>query len=253
MRKTEVLLPMQIFADLERTGPIPLYFQISERIKNAIMSGQLPPGSRLENEVSLCERLGLSRPTVRKAIQELVDKGLLVRRRGVGTQVVHGQVTRGVELTSLHDDLIRSGKKPSTKLISLELQKADGNIADQLACPVGTEVVRIERLRFADSAPVALMANWLPASFRNVSVSDLEEIGLYQWLRMQGITIRVAKQRIGARKASAKETELLDVESGSALLTMDRTAYDDEGKAIEYGHHCYRPDLYSFEATLVQK
>lgn len=244
---------MQIFADLERTGPIPLYFQISERIKNAIMSGQLPPGSRLENEVSLCERLGLSRPTVRKAIQELVDKGLLVRRRGVGTQVVHGQVTRGVELTSLHDDLIRSGKKPSTKLISLELQKADGNIADQLACPVGTEVVRIERLRFADAAPVALMANWLPASFRNVSVSDLEEIGLYQWLRMQGITIRVAKQRIGARKASAKETELLDVESGSALLTMDRTAYDDEGKAIEYGHHCYRPDLYSFEATLVQK
>jgi len=253
MRKTEVLLPMQIFADLERTGPIPLYFQISERIKNAIMSGQLPPGSRLENEVSLCKRLGLSRPTVRKAIQELVDKGLLVRRRGVGTQVVHGQVTRGVELTSLHDDLIRSGKKPSTKLISLELQKADGNIADQLACPVGTEVVRIERLRFADSAPVALMANWLPAFFRNVSVSDLEEIGLYQWLRMQGITIRVAKQRIGARKASAKETELLDVESGSALLTMDRTAYDDEGKAIEYGHHCYRPDLYSFEATLVQK
>jgi DNA-binding GntR family transcriptional regulator len=158
-----------------------------------------------------------------------------------------------VELTSLHDDLVRSGKKPTTKLLSLELQKADAHIAEQLAVPLGTEVVRVERLRFADTAPVSLMMNWLPTSFRAISVSDLEEIGLYQWLRMQGITIRVAKQKIGARKANARESELLDVDSGSALLTMDRTAYDDEGQAIEYGHHCYRPDLYSFEATLVQK
>jgi DNA-binding GntR family transcriptional regulator len=253
MRKTEVLLPLSLFADLERSGPVPLYYQVSQRIQSSILAGQLPPGSRLENEISLCDRLGLSRPTIRKAIQELVDKGLLVRRRGVGTQVVHGQVTRGVELTSLHDDLVRSGKKPTTKLLSLEVQKADTHIAEQLAVPVGTEVVRIERLRFADTAPVSLMMNWLPTSFRAISVSDLEEIGLYQWLRMQGITIRVAKQKIGARKANARESEFLDVDSGSALLTMDRTAYDDEGRAIEYGHHCYRPDLYSFEATLVQK
>jgi len=253
MRKSEILLPLQIFTDLDRSGPIPLYYQISQRLQQAIVSGQLPPGSRLENEISLCDRLGLSRPTIRKAIQELVDKGLLVRRRGVGTQVVHGQVTRGVELTSLHDDLVRSGKRPSTKLLSLEVLKADAHISEQLACPIGTEVVRIERLRFADGAPVAVMVNWLPSNFRAVSVSDLEEIGLYEWLRMRGITIRVAKQRIGARKASSKETELLDVENGAALLTMDRNAYDDEGQAIEYGHHCYRPDLYSFEATLVQK
>lgn len=253
MRKTEVLLPLSLFADLDRSGPVPLYYQVSQRIQSSILSGQLSPGSRLENEISLCDRLGLSRPTIRKAIQELVDKGLLVRRRGVGTQVVHGQVTRGVELTSLHDDLVRSGKKPTTKLLSLELQKADAHIAEQLAVPLGTEVVRVERLRFADTAPVSLMMNWLPTSFRAISVSDLEEIGLYQWLRMQGITIRVAKQKIGARKANARESELLDVDSGSALLTMDRTAYDDEGQAIEYGHHCYRPDLYSFEATLVQK
>lgn len=253
MRKTEVLLPLSLFANLDRSGPVPLYYQVSKRIQEAITSGQLAPGARLENEISLCDRLGLSRPTIRKAIQELVDKGLLVRRRGVGTQVVHGQVTRGVELTSLHDDLVRSGKKPTTKLLSLEVLKADNFTAEQLACPVGTEVVRIERLRFADGAPVALMVNWLPANFRGISVTDLEEIGLYQWLRMQGITIRVAKQKIGARRATPRETELLDVENGSALLTMDRNAYDDEGHAIEYGHHCYRPDLYSFEATLVQK
>lgn len=253
MRKTEVFLPLSLFADLDRSGPVPLYYQLSQRIQQSILSGKLPPGSRLENEISLGDRLGLSRPTIRKAIQELVDKGLLVRRRGVGTQVVHGSVTRGVELTSLHDDLVRSGKTPSTKLLSLEVTKADNFISEQLAVPVGTEIIRIERLRFADSAPVSVMINYLPQEFRGISVSDLEELGLYQWLRLQGVTIRVAKQRIGARKANNREAELLELEHGAALLTMDRTAYDDEGVAIEYGHHCYSPELYSFQATLVQK
>lgn len=253
MRKTEVLLPLTLFADLERSGPVPLYYQISQRIQQSILSGELPPGSRLENEISLGERLGLSRPTIRKAIQELVDKGLLVRRRGVGTQVVHGQVTRGVELTSLHDDLRRSGKKPSTKLLGLEVLKSDNALSEELVVPIATEIIRIERLRYADNVPVALMVNYLPSEFRGVSVTDLEELGLYQWLRLRGVTIRVAKQRIGARKALNREADLLEVEHGAALLTMDRTAFDDEGRAIEYGHHCYRPDLYSFQATLVHK
>jgi DNA-binding GntR family transcriptional regulator len=253
MRKTEVLLQLATFADLDRSGPVPLYYQVSQRIEQAILSGQLAPGSRLENEISIGNRLGLSRPTIRKAIHELVDKGLLVRRRGVGTQVVHGQVTRSVELTSLHDDLVRSGKTPSTKILSLGVIEADAKTASELTVPIGTEIVKIERVRWADNAPVAVMINYLPAQFRGISLKDLEEIGLYQWFRLQGITIRVAKQRIGARKASLKESELLELENGSALLTMDRTAYDDEGHAIEYGHHCYSPELYSFETTLVQK
>lgn len=253
MRKTEVLLQLATFADLDRSGPVPLYYQVSQRIEQAILSGQLAPGSRLENEISIGNRLGLSRPTIRKAIHELVDKGLLVRRRGVGTQVVHGQVTRSVELTSLHDDLVRSGKTPSTKILSLGVVEADATTASELTVPRGTDIVKIERVRSADNAPVAVMINYLPAQFRGISLKDLEEIGLYQWFRLQGITIRVAKQRIGARKASLKESELLELENGSALLTMDRTAYDDEGHAIEYGHHCYSPELYSFETTLVQK
>lgn len=253
MRKSEVVLPLQMFMDLDRSGPVPLYYQVSKRIEESILSGKLPAGSRLENEVSIGERLGLSRPTIRRAIQELVDKGLLVRRRGVGTQVVHGQVTRGLELTSLHDDLVRSGRAPSTDLVSLEIVAADSHVAEQLALPVSTPVIEIHRVRRANNVPVAVLVNWLPAEHRALSKEDLEEFGLYQWLRGQGITIRVAKQRIGARKATHLESELLEIENGSAVLTMDRIAYDVEGRAIEYGHHCYRPDLYSFQATLVEK
>lgn len=253
MNQQEQILPMSAFMDLDRSGPIPLYFQVAQKIEQAIMDGTLPAGSRLENEVALGERLGLSRPTVRRAIQDLVDKGLLVRRRGIGTQVVHGQVTRGVELTSLYEDLARSGQKPSTALIDYKIQKADAKIAEKLGVALGANVLYVKRLRSADNVAVSILENWLPTEFTEITEAELNEFGLYQLLRSRGVTIRVAKQRIGARKASATESNLLDIEKSAALLTMDRTAYDNSGKAVEFGHHCYRPDLYSFEVTLVEK
>jgi len=249
----ENVLPMGLFMDLQRSGPIPLYFQVSQRIEKAILSGELPVGARLENEVGLAERLGLSRPTVRRAIQDIVDKGLLVRRRGIGTQVVHGQVTRKVELTSLYDDLTNTQKVPSTHLLTFESVPADAPVAEKLACDVGTPTLHIRRVRLADDVPVAVMENWLPEEFLTMEPEDLVTYGLYQVLRSRGVTMRVARQRIGARKSTNEESELLDVEKNAALLTMDRTAFDNSGRAVEFGHHCYRPDLYSFEVTLVEK
>jgi DNA-binding GntR family transcriptional regulator len=249
----ENILPIEVFMDLVRSGPIPLYFQIAQKIEKAVLDGTLPAGSRVENEVSLGDRLGLSRPTIRRAIQDLVDKGLLVRRRGIGTQVVHGQVTRGVELTSLYEDLTRSGKKPSTTMLTYKVMSADQKIAEQLGVEVDSPVLYLQRVRSADKVPVSIMENWLPADFTDITEEELNEHGLYQILRGRGVTIRVAKQKIGARKSTIPESEILKLDKNSALLTMDRTAYDNSGRAIEFGHHCYRPDLYSFEVTLVEK
>lgn len=253
MAEKESLLPNSLFMDLDRSGPIPLYFQVSNRIESAISDGTLAPGARLENEISLGERLGLSRPTVRRAIQELVDKGLLVRRRGIGTQVVHGQVTRKVELTSLFDDLARDNKVPSTHLLEFETIEADARSAEKLSVALGSPVLRVRRVRLADDVPVAVMENFLPAEFTDLDRDQLVDHGLYQMLRGRGVTMRVARQQIGARRASTEESKLLEIEKGGPVLTMDRTAYDNSGRAIEYGHHCYRPDLYSFEITLVDK
>ena len=253
MIQKENILPIEVFMDLDRSGPIPLYFQIAQKIEKAVLDGTLPAGSRVENEVSLGDRLGLSRPTIRRAIQDLVDKGLLVRRRGIGTQVVHGQVTRGVELTSLYEDLTRSGKKPSTTMLTYKIMSADQKIAEQLGVEVDSQVLYLQRVRSADKVPVSIMENWLPADFTDITQEELNEHGLYQILRGRGVTIRVAKQKIGARKSTILESEILKLDKNSALLTMDRTAYDNSGRAIEFGHHCYRPDLYSFEVTLVEK
>jgi DNA-binding GntR family transcriptional regulator len=239
--------------DLDRSGPIPLYYQIAQKVEKAILEGQLAAGSRLENEVALADRLGLSRPTVRRAIQDLVDKGLLVRRRGIGTQVVHGQVTRGVELTSLYEDLNQSGQKPSTRVLEYRHLTADSKTAEKLNVAAGSPILYLKRLRYSDNVPVSIMENWLPAEFTDITEDDLNTHGLYQMLRARGVNIRVAKQRIGARRAGQIESDILEIDKNAALLTMDRTAYDNSGRAVEFGHHCYRPDLYSFEVTLVEK
>lgn len=251
--RSEPVWPSEIFADLDRSGQTPFYSQISDRLSLAIRDGELPAGSRIPNELEICDRLGVSRPTVRQAIQSLVDEGLLVRRRGVGTQVVQARVNRPVELTSLQEDLIRGGHKPSTRVLSTELIPADARTADQLNVPIGSQILRTRRVRSSNGIPMAILENFLPHEFASISTSDLEQHGLYEILRSRGVTIKIANQTIGARSTRGDESELLDIPSGSPVITMDRVAYDHNGRAVEAGHHCYRPDLYSFTTTLVAK
>lgn len=240
--------------DLDRSSPVPLYFQVSRQIEAAIDSGQLGPGDRLENEISLADRWGLSRPTMRRAIQELVDKGLLVRRRGIGTQVVHGRVKRRMDLTSLFDDLSRSDQKPATRVLARELVPAPGHVAERLGVRLGTDVLYLERLRSARDEPLAVMRNWLPIDLaETLTVERLEARGLYELMRGTGVHLRIATQRIGARGATAPEARLLGVRKGAPLLTMERVTYDGSGAAVELGSHAYRAETYSVEMTVVER
>ncbi|MEU0655163.1 GntR family transcriptional regulator [Streptomyces albogriseolus] len=236
---------------LDRGSPVPLYYQLAQQLEAAISSGVLAPGDLLGNEVDLSVRLGLSRPTVRQAIQSLVDKGLLVRRRGVGTQVVHSQVRRSLELTSLYDDLEAAGQAPTTEVVRNETVPAPPGVAAALGLPEGAEVIVLERLRRAHGLPVALLGNYLPAGLLDLDGDRLEVTGLYRMMRAAGITLHSARQTVGARSATAEEASRLDEKEGAALLTMQRTAYDDTGRAVEYGSHIYRASRYSFDFQLL--
>lgn len=238
---------------IDRTSPVPLYYQVAQHLERLIESGELVPGSRLENEVVLAERLGLSRPTMRQAIQHLVEKGLLVRKRGVGTQVLHPQVRREVKLTSLYDDLSRTNQRPRTAVLAIERIAAADEAAAALGISSGTDVVYLERVRYAQDEPLALLHNYLPAGIADLSTEALESHGLYELLRNSKLRIQVATQTIGARRATPREAELLDEPRGAPLLTITRTAYDDAGRPIEYGTHVYRSSRYSFELTLVER
>ena len=127
-------MPIQV----DRSSPVPLYFQVAQHLEHMIESGDLPMGTRLENETDLADQLGLSRPTMRRAIEYLVGRGLLVRKRGIGTQVVHAKVTRQVELTSLYDDLAKTRRDPSTRVISFRTELAPDDLAATLGIPAGT-------------------------------------------------------------------------------------------------------------------
>lgn len=253
MLQDQIVLPGNLFLDVNRSGPIPLYFQISSRIEGAILSGVLPAGARLENEMILGRRLGLSRPTIRHAIQELVDKGLLVKSRGIGTQVVHGQLTRDAALTSLFGDLSRIGKRPSSRVLAHEVMAAPPQIAEALGIEPGSAVFHLRRVRLADDVPFALLENYLPETYATLASDQFEKNSLYHLMRARGASMRVAKQSIGARTAAPDEGELLEMCPDAPVLSVNRTAYDNFGKAVDVGRHIYRADLYSFHTTLVDK
>ncbi|WP_392673561.1 GntR family transcriptional regulator [Streptomyces sp. LN785] len=236
---------------VDRSSPVPLYYQLSQQLEAAIEQGRLAPGSLLGNEIELAARLGLSRPTVRQAIQTLVDKGLVVRRRGVGTQVVHSQVRRPLELSSLYDDLEAAGQRPATRVLRNTVVPATGPVAAAFGIPEGTEVHLVERMRSAHDEPMALLRNHLPAGLVDLSTERLETTGLYRMMRVAGITLHSARQTVGARLAATEEAAQLAEPEGAPLLTMERTTYDDTGRAVEFGSHVYRASRYSFDFQLL--
>jgi len=243
---------MALMVELDRSSPVPLYYQLAQAIEAAIREGELAPGDRFENELALAKRLTLSRPTTRRAIQELVDKGLLVRKRGVGTQVVQHPAHQRVELTSLFDDLVRAGHEPTTQLLDYRVGLPSDEVARELSVAADCEVVMIHRLRYANGEPLAVMINHLPVGIAPAA-DELQSRGLYQSLRARGVHIRLARQRIGARGATRSEARLLDEKAGAALLTMTRTAFDDSGTPVEFGAHCYRGSRHHFDTTLVDR
>ena len=243
--------PASIMVD--RYSPVPMYYQVAQQLEHAIETGELAPGTRLDGELALAAQLGVSRPTLRRAIEYLVDRGYLVRRRAVGTQVVHPKVRRPVELTSLYDDLTASRKDPRTRVLSLEAVPASDRVAHALGLEDGVDVLAVERLRYADGQPLAVMRNWLPVGVVELDAERLERAGLYQLMRNAGVTLHLASQTIGARGATAPEAKLLNAAKGEPLLTMERTTYNENGQPVELADHLYRASLYSFEIVLVTR
>lgn len=241
----ETVIPVS----LDRNSPVPLYFQLAEQLMAAITDGSVQPGDPVENEVAMSKRLGLSRPTVRYAIRHLVDQGLLVRKRGLGTFITSRRVHRKVSKGSLYEDLSNQGRSPSTKVLSQANEK-NPKAATALELDPDTELIALKRLRFADGETLTIMHNWLPSRFGPISDDVLEQRGLYSILRDHGVGPIVVHQSISARLPTTEERELLDIPNRLPVITVKRTAFQPGGAPVEYAEHVYRSDTYEIDLVL---
>src|SRR6202048_1816322 len=159
---------------LGRASPVPLYFQLAQNMETAIRSGRLSSGSHLDNELERARQLGVSRPTVRRAIGLLANRGLVIRRHGIGTLVVPVRVRRPVRLSSLFDDLKESGqagRSPPPPLLP-HRSPPPAEVANALKLSRGTRVLHFERLRLATDQPISLMVNFLPLALDELVTAD---------------------------------------------------------------------------------
>ncbi|MCW5951188.1 MAG: GntR family transcriptional regulator [Propionibacteriaceae bacterium] len=169
----------QLDLQIDRTSPIPIYHQLSQQLETAIRNGTLTPGIGMESKVSIARRLDLSRPTVRHAIGELVTRGLLIRRRGVGTTVAPSLVLGVGGVASLFDELTTHGYRPTTRVLRLVYGHVDERVALHLNLDPHSPLISLERLRLVDDTPIAILRNWLPLRLPELSASHLESAGLY--------------------------------------------------------------------------
>jgi DNA-binding GntR family transcriptional regulator len=194
----------------------------------------------------------VSRPTIRRAMQALGEQGLLVRQRGVGTTVAPARVHRRAVLSSLHDDLVDDGLRPSTTVLSLD-EVTDAVAATALELDPRTPLLHLSRLRAVDGRPLALMHNWLPVPREPLEAEELERGGLYAALRRRGAVPRVARQTVTARMPGAVERRQLDLPRGRPVLAMTRTAFGSQGEPVEHGQHCYDAAAYSLDLVLDER
>lgn len=246
---TDSSQPFALTVTIDRESHVPLYEQISAPLEQLILTGQLTPGQLIEDEVSMAKRLNVSRPTTRRALQDLVSRGLLTRRRGVGTHVTPTHLRRPQTLTSLQDDLTQAGHTPTTTVVNYEVRLANVDDASALRIPEGSEIVSVTRVRMIDNHPLAILHNLIPAHWAP-SVTQLNTSSLYTAFANAGLRPTAAQQAISARMSAEDEAQHLALTHPSPVLTMERTALDDNGRVLEFGRHVYNPKNYAFHSTL---
>jgi GntR family transcriptional regulator len=232
----------------DASSTLPLYQQLQRKLREAIASGVLGADDALPAERELAGELSVSRITVRKAVDGLVEEGLLVRRQGSGTFVSNRVEKNFSKLSSFSEDMRARGRKPH----SVWLNRAPGTVTPEEALTLrsspGTPVYRFHRIRFADDAPMALESATVLASC--LPSVDAVESSLYEALERTGHRPVRALQRLRAVLLTAEQAHLLKAQERDAGLLVARVGFVNDGRAIEYSQSFYRGEIYDFVAEL---
>lgn len=234
----------------------PLYARVEAELAECISSGRLKPGAQLPPEGDLMRRFGVSRPTIRQAIQNLASRGLIEIRRGKGTFAALPRMTQPLaSLSGFVEDMELLGRRASARVVDKRVVKAGEAVASRLAVAHDAEVVRIQRVRLADGVPVSFDDTFLPLDVGlRIMSDDLENHPIFSLLEGKYATPLIeAEYRLEARAAEAVVAQALGVEPLSPLLVIERTTYTEGGRPIDYETLYYRGDLVQFTTRLARR
>jgi len=232
---------------------VPLYRQVEERIAARIRDhGE--PDTLIPTEEELCEMYGVSRITLRKAVEALVEKGILSRKRGVGTRIVRTELVEDLgRLRSYTEEVEGEGLEVVSKVLSVQTKVPPKSVRDALALEAGERTLCIHRVRGTNTVfPVAVLMSYFSERIGMDEGDDFSKSTYDLVIRKYDTPILWARQRITAYNASPEEAELLELESGDAVLVFYRTAYSVGDQPIEYVKAVFNPRYYSFSISLLR-
>jgi GntR family transcriptional regulator len=241
---------------IDAKSPLPLYAQVESLLAAGIADGTFPPGSQLPNEDDLIEAYAVSRTTIRQTIQNLMRRGLVEIRRGKGTFVLQPKITQELtELSGFVEDMRLLGRQASARLLDKQIVPAGESVARQLAIAAGTLVVRIQRVRLADNAPLSFDETYLPRKIgERIIENDLETEPIFSLLEQKYDTPLVeAEYGLEAISANTTVAGALGIGEGSPIFLIERTSYTTDHTPIDYEKLYYRGDQIRFVTRLARR
>lgn len=239
---------------VDKDTPVPLYFQLKKRIHEMMEAGVLTVGDRLPTENELCEQLLVSRPTVRQALNELVNEGLLTRQKGKGTFVSRPKIDGRFfqKLESFDSEMQQKGVAPTTKVFVQKKVAAKEEVNNRLNLRPGEPLIKIERLRFANDEPMVWLSTYIPYTpYKAMLRQNFEIYSFYE--RMEQLfhaRVHRVVREIEAVNATQRQGEKLGIEAGKAVCLVKTVGYTQENTPVEYSVACYRGDRNKFSVEL---
>jgi GntR family transcriptional regulator len=228
-------------------GSLPLHAQLKEAIISAIAEGKYKADEQLPSQRELCEIYQMSHMTIRRAINELVNEGVIYSVPGKGLFVAKPSKTMDFStLHGLNEQISRFGMSASTRVLEARLIHASTVLAQTLQVPVGTTLVYLHRLRFADGAPLAITTAYLPHHLcpNLLETEDATEALLHTLRTVYGLHLAGSRTTVSAELADSTTAELLELASPTAVLIREQITFLDTGEPIEFSRTLSRGDIY---------
>lgn len=232
--------------DLERQSPVPYYQQIADWLRDEVERGQLGPLARVPSEFELADSFSISRTTARKALDRLVQEGVLFRRAGKGTYVTANRIAYGASTgLSFSAMMTELGHRISTQVLVARLVPAPAHVALALGVRVRSPLVCVRRLRSVEGKPAAIHTTYLQARYQAILGRDLTG-SLLDAMHADGAREEETHDELEAVAATAEEAKLLGIPEGSPLIVVEGVGFSAALEPLRYTEGAYRADMFRF-------